>query len=285
MPIDPRHLIALRARGERVAYTPRDAMLYALGIGFGREPAHAGELRFVFEGGDGLHVAPTFASALARSPFLAGCGWDERRIVPAFERLTLFRPLPQSGTLALDSEVAAVHDLGQEQGALVVIQSTARDSTNEEPLFAVQRGIYARGDGGSGATLGKLPVEHALPGRVADLECDLAIHPEQALLYRLSGDFNPIHADPAVARRAGLPSPVLQNLCTFGVACRGVLATICEFDPTLITAFETRYTGGVYPGDRLVLELWQDANVVSFRATAPSRSATVLDNGRCMLVA
>lgn len=284
MPIDPHHLMGLRARGERIGYTPRDAMLYALGIGFGRDPARPAELPFVFEGA-GLRVAPTFASAIARSPFLSGCGWDDSRVVPASECLTLFRSLPQAGTLLLDSEVTAVHDLGKEEGALVMVQSTARNSADEQPLFTVQRGIFARGDGGSGVTLGALPVLHPIPGRPADLRCELAIHAEQALLYRLSGDLNPIHADPNVARRAGLPGPVLQNLCTFGVACRGVLETICDFDPTLIAGFEARYTGGVYPGDRLLLELWQDANVLSFRASVPARARTVLDNGRCTLTA
>ena len=284
MPIDPQHLIALRARGERIAYAPRDAMLYALGVGFGRDPARAGELPFVFEGG-GLRVAPTFASAIAQSRFLAGCGWDESRLVPGSERLTLYRPLPPAGTLILDSEVVGVHDLGKEAGALVLIHSAARSAADDQPLFAVQRGIFARGDGGFGAALGAVPPPHGVPARPADLSCQLEIRADQALVYRHSGDLNPIHADPDLARRAGLPGPVLQNLCTFGVACRGVLETICDFDPTLITGFEARYTGGVYPGDQLLLELWQDANILAFRASVPARARTVLDNGRCVLSA
>jgi acyl dehydratase len=284
LPIDPRHLIALRARAERVSYTPRDAILYALGIGFGHGPDHLRQLPLVFEGA-GLRVAPTFASAIARSPFLTGCGWDESRLVSASERLTLHRPLPPAATLLLDSEVTAVHDLGKEQGALVITQSIARGAADEQPLFTVQRGILARGDGGFGATLGTLPPVHPIPARPADLRCELEIRPEQALVYRFSGDLNPIHVDPQAARRAGLPGPVLQNLCTFGVACRGVLETICELDPTLITGFEARYAGDVYPGDGLLLELWQDANILSFRASVPTRTRTVLDNGRCTLAA
>jgi acyl dehydratase len=183
----------------------------------------------------------------------------------------------------LDSEVLAVHDLGRESGALVVIQCSARNAADQHPLFTVQRGIFARGDGGFGATHGAVPAPHPMPSRLADLGCTLQVGSEQALVYRLSGDMNPIHADPDVAHRAGLPGPVLQNLCTFGIAARGVIETICDYDPTLITGFEGRYTGGVYPGDTLRLELWQDANVVSFRVSVPARGRAVIDHGRCAL--
>jgi acyl dehydratase len=281
--IDPRHLIGLRARGERIAYGPRDALLYALGVGFGRQVGHAGELGFVYEGGGGPKMVPTFASSIAQSAFLKGCGWNEAQLVPASERLTLHRALPPAATFLLDSEVTAVHDLGADSGALVLLRLQARNAADDQAMFTVERGIMARGDGGCGASLGTVPAPAALPGRPPDLSCELDIAPEQGLVYRLSGDMNPLHADPEVARRAGLPGPVLQNLCTLGVACRGVLETICDFEPTLVTSFEGRYTGGVYPGDRLALELWQQANVLSFRVRVPARDRTVVDNGRCVL--
>jgi acyl dehydratase len=282
--IDPRQLSGLKSRGERIRYGERDAMLYALGVGFGRDPGRHGELDFVFEG-RGLKVVPTFASALARVAFLKGCGLDESRLVPAFERLTLHRPMPPAATLVLDGAVRAVQDLGGDAGALVAVEIAARNAGDDQPLFNVQRGILALADGGFGAGTGSIPAAHALPDRAPDLGCTLEVRPEQALIYRLSGDLNPLHADPAAARRYGLPGPIMQNLCTFGTACRGLLETICDFDPTLITAFECRYTGPVYPGDTLAMELWQDANVVSFRVRVPVRSQTVLDHGRCILAA
>jgi acyl dehydratase len=282
--LDPRHLLSLRARGERVAWQERDAILYALGVGYGRNPASPAELPFVYEG-HGLRVVPTFACALAQSAFLRGCGWDEARLVPGGERLVLHRPLPPAGAFLLDSEVESVEDRGREAGALVTVRMTARGAADAQPLFTVLRSIEARGDGGFGAGLGRPPTAHPVPARPADLGCTLAIRPEQGLVYRLSGDLNPLHADPEVARRAGLPGPVMQNLCTLGVACRGLLETICESDPTLVTSIEARYTGGVYPGDELRLELWQDANVVAFRASVPARDRVVLDHGRCVLAA
>ena len=200
---------------------------------------------------------------------------------------TLFRPLPPAGTLLLDSEVTAVHDLGTEEGALVLVHSSARSAADEQPLFAVQRGIFARGDGGFGAALGALPPPHAAAGAAGrTCTCELEIRAEQAL--RLPAQRRS-QSDPCRSRSRAPRRPArdrcCQNLCTFGVACRGVLETICDFDPTLITGFEARYTGGVYPGDRLLLELWQDANILSFRASVPARSRTVLDNGRCVLSA
>lgn len=282
MSIDPQHLIGLRARGERLAWGSREALLYALSLGFGRIPGRAGELGFVFEG-VGLKVVPTLASALARNGFLKGCGWDETRLVPAFERLTLLRALPPAGNLLLDGEVAAVHDLGVDTGTLVMLRLQARHAADDQPAFTVERGILARGDGGCGATLGSIPAPPPLPARSADFSCELAIAPEQALLYRLNGDMHPIHADPGLARRAGLPGPVLHNLCTLGVACRGIMEVICDFDPTLVTSFEGRFTGGVYPGDQLALDIWQQANVLSFRVRVPARDQVVVDHGRCVL--
>ena len=282
MPFDPRRLLTLRSLDQRIDYSERDTMLYALGIGFGRDQARRGELPFVFEG-HGLQTVPSFASAIAQSPFLRGCGWNENQLVPWSERLVLHRPLPPSGRIALDCGVTAVHDLGPQAGALVQVGMTGRHHGEEQPLFTIERGILARGDGGFGQQVGLLPEPAPIPARKPDLTCMLEVRPEQSLLYRLSGDLNPIHADPDLARRAGLPGPVMQNLCTLGMACRGVLETICEFDPLLIRSIEGRFTGGVYPGDQLELELWQHANVVSFRAQVPARGRTVLDHGRCQL--
>ncbi len=282
MTFDPRTLLTRSARGERLAWGERDAILYALGVGFGREPARRGELPFVYEGA-GLRVVPSFACAVAQSSFLSGCGWNENQLVPWSERLTLHQPLPPACRITLDSEVKAYHDLGPETGLVAVAAMTARVHGEAAPLFTIERGIVARGDGGSGLQSGVVPVPAPIPARAADCTQALEVRPEQGLLYRLSGDLNPIHADPEVADRVGLPAPVMQNLCTLGMACRGILATLCEFDPTRVRSLEARYTGGVYPGDNLELELWQDADVITFRAWVRARDRVVLDHGRCVL--
>jgi len=126
-------------------------------------------------------------------------------------------------------------------------------------------------------------VPHPEPRREPDLICELATRPEQALLYRLNGDRNPLHADPAVAAGAGFERPILHGLCTYGFACHAVLKTVCEYDHTLITGFDARFSAPVFPGERILTEMWQDGNVIAFRCRVPERDVTVLSNGRCTL--
>ena len=250
-------------------------MLYALGIGFGRDPARAGELAFVFEGG-GLRVAPTFASAIARSGFLeglrlgreppgAGLGAAARCCARCRRR----------GTLLLDSEVTAVHDLGRDDGALVLVEFTARHAADQQVLFAVERGILARGDGGFGACRGhhrRAARRCRRAARTCTATCE--IRAEQGLVYRLERRHEP---DPCRSRAgaprrlagAGPPEPVHPG---GGLPRRA--GDDLRFRSDADHGLRGRYTGGVYPGDRLRLDLWQDANIVSFRVSVPARSGS-----------
>ena len=282
MSIDYTELRSIKARGERRAYTDRDVMLYALAVGLGRDPLNVRELPFVFEA-QGLRTVPTLASTLGSSAFLKNCGWDFTRVLHTDEHVVLHRPLLEAGTLVLDSDVTDVLDGGENKGAFVCTETRARLDTDAEPLFTVRRTLLARGEEASGGPRGSAPVLPAVPTREPDLTCSLQSRRAQALLYRLCGDRNPMHADPALAKRLGLPAPVLHALCTFGIACRAVLKTICEYDHTLIREFGARFTAPVYPGETLVTEMWQEANVVSYRVRAEERDTVVLDHGRCVL--
>lgn len=282
MPIDPAHLQALRDRGERAAYADRDVMLYALAIGMARDPLDQTELRYVTERA-GLRVLPTFATILPTLGFLEDCGWDFAHVVHGAERLTLHRPPGPSGELLLDSRVTRVADKGEGHGAAVEVEIRATRSGDGEPVFTIQRTLIARRDGGFGGPRLPLPPPHPLPSRKPDLDCRTGTRPDQALLYRLCGDRNPLHADPAAAEQAGFGRPILHGLATLGIACHAVLRTICEYDPTLITAFDGRFTAPVVPGDTLVTEMWQDADIVSFRVRAEERGVLVLNHGRCQL--
>jgi len=164
-----------------------------------------------------------------------------------------------------------------------VVRSRARGVGDGEPVFTIERTFIARSDGGFGGAPGPKTGVHAIPRREADLTSNARVRRNQALLYRLCGDRNPLHADPLVAREAGFPRPVLHGLCTFGIACRAVLRTICEYDHTLIVGFDARFSAPVYPGETLVTEMWQDANIVSFRCRVVERDAVVLNHGRCVL--
>jgi len=150
-------------------------------------------------------------------------------------------------------------------------------------VFSVVRTLLARADGGFGGPRSRLRAPPPVPRRRPDLRCSLATRDDQALLYRLTGDRNPIHVDAARAAVAGFSRPILHGLCTFGIACRAILRTICEYDPTLIRTLEARFAAPALPGDTLVTQMWQSANIVSFRVMAAERDVMVVSRGRCEL--
>jgi acyl dehydratase len=280
--IDPVELLARRETNRAVNYRDQDVMLYALAVGLGRDPDDPAERAYVYEGA-GLKVVPSFASLLAHSPLLDDCGWDFSRMLHLEERLRLHRPLMDWGRLLLDSRVSGLRDMGPGRGALIELELQARDAADGRPVFTVIRSLLARADGGFDGPRKALRDAHHPPRREPDLTCSLATRPDQALLYRLSGDRNPLHADPAAAEEAGLGRPILHGLCTWGIACRAILRTICEYDSTLIRALQGRFARPVYPGETLLTEMWQAANIVSFRVRAVERDAVVLSHGRCEL--
>ncbi len=283
MPIDYDALIATSVDDEPCAYDEQRCTLYALGIGFAADPGDRHELPYAYEGAS-LRTVPTMASTLLSSSLVAGCGWDYSMVVHGAEKLDLYRPLPPAAELLVNRRVSAVEDLGSEHGARIVIESEARLAKDDTVLFSAARTLIARADGGFGGPGQRAAPPHPLPDREADLTCELPTRADQALLFRLSGDLNPLHADPALARRVGFEGPVLHGLCTYGIACRAVLQTICGYDFTLITGFDAQFVAPVYPGDTLVTEMWQDRNIVSFRCVVPDRGVTVVDNGKCTLV-
>lgn len=267
--------MSLRSRSEAVSYTDRETLLYALSIGLGRDPGNRHELPYVSEHA-GLRALPTLASVLVPGGLLEDCGWDSARVIHQAESLTLERPLDEAGSLLVDSAVVSVVDQGAETGALIVVESRARRVQDEQLMFSLRRSLLARGDGGFGGPRGGAAVTaHRIPQRAPDLSTVLATRPDQALLYRLCGDRDPACVNPA--------APVLQGLCVYGIACHAVLRVICEYDHTLIRSFAAGFSGPVRPGENLEAELWQDADVVSFRLRVPERNAVVLDHGRCVL--
>ncbi len=283
MPLDPADLLSRQETDRPVRWDDQQLMLYALAVGMGRDPLDRRELPFVYEGG-GLKVLPSFASVLARTRLLDDCGWDYARVLHGAERIVWHRPLLDSGELRLASRVSRLRDLGEGRGAHIALTIEATTARGERPLFTVERTLIARGDGGFGGPRERWAVPPAMPARAADLSCTLRTRRDQALLYRLCGDRNPLHADPALARRLGLPAPILHGLCTWGVACRAILRTICEYDPTLLRSFEGRFSAPALPGDTLTTLMWQQANLIHFRVLAEERNTIVLDHGRCELV-
>ena len=240
-------LIATAVDDDSCAYSVNDAILYALGIGFGADPSDLRELSYVYEGGT-LSTVPTMACTLSSAEFTSDWGWDYSQVLLVEERLDLYRPLPPQGEFLANRRVKGAFDLGAEKGALVVVESEVRRTKDDTVIFTSGQTLIARGDGGFGGPSGSGPERHVLPKREPDLTAHIKIRPDQALLFRLTGDSNPLHADPNVARRAGFERPILHGRCTFGIACRSILQTICDYDFTLIRGFNARFTAPVYPG-------------------------------------
>ena len=281
MAINYKDLISRQQKDLVVSYGEQEAMLYALAIGMGRDPLNRAELPYVYER-PALKVLPTFASILPPAGFLQDCGWNYSQVLHGEQRLRLYRPLPPNARLLVSRRVVDVFDKG-DKGAIICVETEGRLASNETALFTLGSTIVARADGGFGGPSGSAPKPHALPHRAADMFCDLPSRPDQALLYRLCGDRNPLHADPVFAEKQGFAAPILHGLCTYGIACHAILKTICDYDFTLVAGFDARFTAPVFPGDTVRTEMWQEGNIVSFRCSVAERGVVVIDNGRCVI--
>ncbi|NOT40326.1 MAG: 3-alpha,7-alpha,12-alpha-trihydroxy-5-beta-cholest-24-enoyl-CoA hydratase [Alphaproteobacteria bacterium] len=282
MPVTHDGLMALKSEGDVFTYSDRDTMLYALGVGMGRDPMNEAELPFVYE--NGLKTVPTLATVIAWGQRTIGqAGINYLMVVHGEQRLTVHKPLPASATIIADERVVAAVDKGAGKGALIYTEKVIRLKDTNEKLCTVGGTIFARGDGGFGGPSTGGPEPHAIPERKADAVCENDTRVDQALLYRLSGDRNPLHSDPKIAKMAGFPRPILHGLCTYGTVCRGVLQTICHYDHTMIAGFDVRFSSPVFPGETIVTEMWKDGNVVSFRSKVKERYVVVINNGKCTL--
>jgi len=282
MPIQYEAAKALVSHNEPYAYTDRDTMLYALGIGLGADPLNRAELNFVYE--QGLRVVPTQATVAAWGAGRLGeVGINYLMVVHGEQRLTVHRPLPAAAEILADWRIEDIIDKGPGKGALVLAETVLKDKRDGAPLVTLGSTIFARADGGFGGPSEGGPAPHPTPTRAPDREVALPTRPDQALLYRLSGDRNPLHSNPDVAKAAGFERPILHGLCTYGVACRAVLMTYADYDPTAIKAFDARFSSPVFPGETIVTRMWRDGAVVSFEALIAERGVTVIKNGRCVL--
>ena len=267
------------------SYTDADSMLYALSVGMAQDPVNPRELPYVYEQGASLKTIPTLATVLVPEMFPVGLGWDYTQILHSEQRLRLYRPLPPAADLLINKRVIDAFDRGPKLGALILLEAEGRLASDDTVIFNLGCTIVARGDGGFGGPRGKGIPPHRAPRREPDLSCDITTRPDQALLYRLTGDRNPLHADPERARAVGFERPILHGLCTFGIACTAVLQTICDYDHTLIEAFDARFSAPVLPGDTITTDMWQDGNTISFSCSVKARDVMVLRNGKCTLAA
>jgi acyl dehydratase len=285
MTIDYDRLLALRIPDVEHRYTRRDTILYALGVGLGADPLDPDQLRFVYE--PDLQALPTMAVVLAYPGFWVrdlDCGIDWVRVVHGEQGLHLHKPLPPEGHVVGETRVIEVIDKGPGKGALVYTARQVFDKATGDLLAGLTQTIFCRSDGGFGGPPRQAAPAHALPDRLPDRVCILPTLPQAALLYRLSGDYNPLHADPAIAREAGYDRPILHGLATYGVAGHTLLKSVCAYDPARIASIDARFSAPAFPGEAIRIELWLDGAEVSFRAIAVERETVVLNNGKAVII-
>lgn len=284
LPIDRDALLKWEIPEVRHTYTERDTMLYALGLGLGGDPLNPDELRFTYE--EGLQALPSMAVVLGYpglwiSDPRTGVNW--KALLHGEQGFRNFKPLPVAGTVIGRTRVTEVIDKGPGKGAMVYTEREVVDAETGERLSLLTSTSVLRADGGFGGPSGPVPPVATIPERAPDHVVDAPTLPQAALIYRLSGDYNPLHADPRIATVAGFQKPILQGLCTFGMAGHAVLKAVCGSDPTRLQAMRCRFSASVFPGETLRTEIWKEGSEVAFRVSVPSRQAVVLNNGRAEL--
>lgn len=280
---DPDRLLAQPPRETVAAHGPRDVILYALGVGVGIEgPTQPETLRFAYE--KELAVLPTMGTVLAWPGFWMKdpkYGIDWKRVLHAEESLEVPGPLPTEGEVRGVLRMEEVYDKGADKGALLLTRRDLFDAGSGHLLATERRTLFLRGDGGRGGKTSQPPAPHAVPDRAADVCVSLPTRPDQALLYRLNGDPNPLHIDPDVAVAGGFRMPILHGLCTYGVAGRALLQSICSNDAARFRRMDCRFSAAVEPGDTLATEIWHEGpGRAAFRTRAEERDVVVLNNGR-----
>ena len=280
MPLDPEKLLNWQFPEIEHTYTEKDTILYALGLGCGSDADAPDDLRFVYE--EGLLALPTMAVVLAYpGNWLASeeSTIDYSKVLHGEQSLTLHRPIPPAGTVIGRTRVVDLLDKGKDKGAVLYTERTILDKASLEPIATMASTTMLRGDGGWGGKSGPQPTAHKLPESAPTLTLDLKTHANTALIYRLSGDRNPLHADPKAAAAGGFGTPILHGLCTFGIAGRALIAGCCGGDPARLKSLQVRFSAPVLPGETVRAEMWPEGGRVSFRARAMERDVVVLSNG------
>lgn len=278
MALNPDTLLNRPPIETRQKVNPFKVMLYALGVG-------ADELKFVYE--DGLEVLPTMAVTMAYPGFIwrdpaMGVTWQ--KILHGETSIILHAPLPVEGEVIGSSRFGPIFDKGADKGAVVyeTREIHAEDGTH---IATVRNATFLRGDGGYGGSSQGQPVPHPIPDRAPDLSIALPTAENLALIYRLSGDMNPLHADPTVAKAGGFPRPILHGLATFGIAGRALIRALTDNDPARLRRMDVRFSMPVFPGETIMTDIWHEADAAkghraaAWRCRVAERDAVVLNNG------
>ncbi|MCV7201204.1 3-alpha,7-alpha,12-alpha-trihydroxy-5-beta-cholest-24-enoyl-CoA hydratase [Mycolicibacterium peregrinum] len=280
MPIDLDKALGAELEPIEFSWTSSDIQLYHLGLGAGADPMSSRELRYLVD--DTPQVLPTFGNVavsfhMTEPPKVQFPGIDIElsKVLHASEAVSVPGPIPTSGTAKSVQRFTEIWDKGK--AAVIVSESTVTDETGKV-LWTTKRSIFARGEGGFGGERG--PATSAeLPDRAPDIEISLPTLPQQALLYRLCGDRNPLHSDPAFAAAAGFERPILHGLCTYGIGCKAIVDNLLDGDVSQVASYGARFAGVVIPGETLQANIWKEDGKFIGVLTAPSRDNAVVLSG------
>jgi len=287
--IDPQRLLDWPFPEMVQSYEARDTQLYGLSAGFGADPMDERQLAYVLEDGAWdrpLKTLPTMATVLCRPPQWykdPAVGFDWRGMVYGEQHVHIHEPLPAAATIRGREKIIGVLDRGEGRGAILIVERRIVDDATGELLAVVSGPVVLRHDGGFGGPSGPLPERVEMPDRPADRKSIIATLPQAALLFRLHGDVNPLHAVPATASAQKFARPILHGFCTLAHACHALVRDYLDFDAGRLAGFGARFSQPVFPGETIIIESWSEGGRVLFRAHVRERNVKVLDGGVALL--
>ncbi|GIW43391.1 MAG: 3-alpha,7-alpha,12-alpha-trihydroxy-5-beta-cholest-24-enoyl-CoA hydratase [Candidatus Binatia bacterium] len=283
MPIDVQKALGAQLPATAGAWNPDQVILYHLGIGAGmNKPTDPKELEYTYE--RYLKVLPSFAvipvfGALGGMNNIPGISINLAMVLHGEQEVVLHRPLPVSAEIENTARVAGIYDKGK--AALIVLEVNTKEKGGA-PLFTNRFTIFARGEGGFGGDPGP-KAQHEMPNRQPDAVVESPTMPHQALIYRLSGDKNPLHCDPEFAKLAGFEKPILHGLCSFGIVCKAVVDTVLDGAVDKVASYGARFSGVVYPGETIVTSMWKEDGKIVIAAKTKERDTPVISNSAIQL--
>lgn len=277
MPTTLEQLLSAKLPDKTHSYTERDTILYALGLGLGFDPLDEAQLRFVYE--KGLQPLPTLPAVLGAATIRSlPIGIDYLKTVHGEQSLVLHRLPPVAGTVLTTSAIRSVSDKGADKGAVIVLQREVTDTATGDRIATLDMSLFCRGDGGIGSWGLPPAPPRKVPEREPDALCVVQTVPQAALIYRLSGDMNPLHAEPSVARNAGFERPILHGMCTYGIVGYAVTKTLADGDSSRVRSLSGRFSAPLFPGEEVQVQMWRETDGFAVRAVVPGRQVKVFDS-------
>ena len=260
-----------------ISYSDKDSILYSLGVGLGNDPMNMAELKYVYE--NSQVALPSMATNFQyHSPLLLKANINFILVVHGEQKLSFSNPLPVSGDFISNAKVIGCYDKGAGKGAIIDVETTINLKKDNTEICKLVSTTFARGDGGFGGP--ESPKSEIFrPEGDPDFVHEIKTKPDQALIFRLSGDYNPLHSDPNFAKTAGFEKPILHGMCTYGIACRSVVESVCEGDAKKLKKFDCRFSSPVYPGETIVTEMWKNGCKVYYQSKVKERDKIVIKNG------